>query len=627
MLRMKGATCLALLLLLARRAAPQTPGVISSFLNILQEGVTQADNEPRDEPTVSPEYDFIVVGAGSAGCVVANRLTEVPDWTVLLIEAGREENYVMDVPIIANYLQFSEANWKYKTEPSDAACLGHTNRRCNWPRGKVMGGSSVLNYMIYTRGNWRDYDNWRSMGNDGWGFDDVLPYFLKSEDNNIEGMATDSRYHSKGGYLSVSNIPFHTSLADAFIRAGLETGARVVDYNGRDQVGFSYLQVTMKNGTRWSSSRAFLHPASSRSNLHVKKYSLVTRILIDPRTRTAYGVEFTNKGKTYRVKAKREVILSAGAINSPQVLMLSGIGPREHLEKLKVPVVNDLKVGYNLMDHIALGGLTFLCNHTSLRTFDLIQSSKNFLEFFSYHRGPFSVPGGCEALAYYDLKNPGAADGYPDVELLFQGGSIVSDPTLRRNFGIDDALYERVYKRLETENTWMMLPMLLRPKSRGRIMLRDANPGHKPLIYHNYYAAKEDLDTMVGAIKKTVELSQTAAMRNVGSRLHDVKIPGCARFQFGSDEYWGCAARHLTFTIYHQSGTCKMGPAGDPSAVVDPRLRVHGVARLRVVDASIMPVIPIAHTNAPTYMIAEKASDMIKEDWGRLAGSQFRKKG
>ncbi|KAJ8872315.1 hypothetical protein PR048_025919 [Dryococelus australis] len=615
-----------ILLVLVNYAAPQSLTIAESLLNILQEGIVHTNKEPRDEPIVRSEYDFIVVGAGSAGCVIANRLTEVPEWSVLLIEAGREENFVMDVPIVVNYLQFTDANWKYKTEPSGTSCLGHTNGQCNFPRGKVIGGSSVLNYMIYTRGNRRDYDNWRAMGNDGWSYDDVLPYFKKSEDSNINGMLTDVGYHSKGGYLSVSNIPYHTTLADAFIQAGLETGSKIVDYNGKTQTGFSYLQVTMKNGTRWSSSRAYLHPAGNRKNLHVKKFSLVTKILIDPKTKTAYGVEFENKRTTYRVTARREVIVSAGAINAPQLLMLSGLGPRDHLKDLKIPVVEDLKVGYNLMDHIALGGLTFLCNASSLNVNDILDNSQNFVDYFQYRRGPFSVPGGCEALAYYDMKNPDAVDGYPDMELLFQGGSIVSDPTLRRNFGIDDALYNKVYKRIENEDTWMVLPMLLLPKSKGRIMLKDKNPKHKPLIYPNYYAVKDDMDTMIAGIKKTIELSKTNAMRKIGSRLHEVKIPACARFQFGSDDYWECAARHLTFTIYHQTGTCKMGPKTDPDAVVDPRLRVYGIRNLRVIDASIMPEIPNAHTNAPVYMIAEKGSDMIKEDWGKPTNSFFRGK-
>lgn len=436
---------------------------------------------------------------------------------------------------------------------------------------------------------------------------------------SIPELARDRRHHSTGGPLTISYAPFRTPLSDAFMKAGLETGQRVADYNADTQTGFSYLQGTMKNGTRWSASRAFLHPIRNRQNLHVKKRSQVTRILIDPKQNRAYGVEFVRNGRRYIVKARKEVILSAGAINSPQLLMLSGVGPKKHLNNLNIPVLADLKVGYNLMDHIALGGLTYVVNQSvSLRTDTILENGDYYVDYLAYHNGPMAIPGGCEALAFYDLKNPDDPDGYPDMELLFQGGSIVSEMTLRRGFGITDELYETVYKPIENAHTWMVLPMLMRPKSKGRIMLRDSNPLSKPLIYPNYYAYQEDVATMIGGIKKTIELGKTKGFQKLGSRIHDIPIPGCAKWTFGSDKYWECAARHLTFTIYHQSGTCKMGPASDPTSVVDPRLRVHGIKGLRVVDASIIPEIPAAHTNGPVYMIAEKAADMIKEDWRNL---------
>ncbi|XP_067015342.2 glucose dehydrogenase [FAD, quinone] [Anabrus simplex] len=400
------------------------------------------------------------------------------------------------------------------------------------------------------------------------------------------------------------------------MEAGREMGQNVVDYNGPTQVGFSYLQSTTKNGTRWSSSRAFLHPAKDRQNLHVKKRARVTKILIDPTTKTAYGVQFRKNGRLYTVRAKREVILSAGAVNSPQLLMISGIGPKKHLDDLKIPVIQNLKVGYNLMDHIAKGGLTFVINDTvSLRTDSIFTRTENYVEYLAFHQGPMSIVG-CEALAFYDFKDPDNPDGYPDMELLFQSGSIVSERSLRRIFGITDELYDAVYKPIENEHTWMVLPMLMRPKSKGRIMLRSADPADKPLIYHNYLSHPEDVETIIKGINKSIELSRTNAFQNFASRLHDIPIPGCKQHVFGSDQYWECATRHLTFTMYHQSGTCKMGPRSDKSAVVDPRLRVHGVKNLRVIDASIMPEIPTAHTNGPTFMIAEKGADMIKEDWG-----------
>ncbi|GLH01009.1 Glucose dehydrogenase [acceptor] [Gryllus bimaculatus] len=599
------------------RAQAQRPTILESGISLLFREALASLQEPIDQPVVLPEYDFIVVGAGTAGCVVTSRLTEVPNWKVLLLEAGSEENFVMDIPIVANFLQFSNANWDYRTVPSNTSCLGMENRQCRYPRGKVMGGSSVLNYMIYTRGNRRDYDNWRDMGNPGWGWDDVLPYFKKSEDMQDKQLARDTKYHKTGGYLAVSIPEFRTPLAKAFVDAGRESGEPVRDFNGEKQTGFSYIQSTTKNGTRWSSSRAFLHPVRNRRNLHVKKRALVTRILIHPENKTAYGVEYRHNGVTYRVRATREVILSAGAINSPQLLMLSGVGPKKHLTQVGIPVLQNLKVGYNLMDHVCKGGLTFVVNDTvSLRTDHILEQRDYYVDYLAYKMGPLAVPGGCEALAFYDFANPDDDDGYPDMELLFQSGSIVSETTLRRNFGIADDIYDAVFKPIEKADTWMVLPMLMRPKSKGRIMLKSANPTDKPLIFPNYFAHQEDLDLIVKGIKKTIELNELAPFKKFNSKLHDIPIPGCKHLKFGSDEYWGCATRYFSFTIYHQSGTCKMGPVSDKTAVVDPRLRVMGIKGLRVIDASIMPEIPAAHTNAPTYMIGEKGSDMIKEDWG-----------
>jgi choline dehydrogenase len=579
--------------------------------------MNQYEGEPKEEFNLLDEYDFIIVGAGTAGCTLANRLTEIPEWRVLLVEAGGKENFIMDIPILANFIQFTSANWKYKTIPSNTSCLGHQNTQCNYPRGKVMGGSSTLNYMIYTRGHPKDYDNWAACGNEGWSYREVMPYFLKSEDMTIPELAKDTEHHSTGGYLTISYAPYRTPLAEAFMESGFETGQNVVDYNTDTVTGFSYLQNTMKNGTRWSSSRAFLHPIRKRKNLHVTKMSRVTKILTHPETKQAVSIQFIRRNKRYVIRASKEIIVSSGAINSPQLLMLSGIGPRQHLESLGIKLIQDLAVGYNLMDHIALGGLTFIVNQSvSLRTDKIINDPDSMANYFAYHKGPISIPGGCEALAFYDLKDPTNPQGYPDIELLFQGGSIVSEQTLRENFGIRNDLYDAVYKPIENRDTWMVLPMLMRPKSKGRIMLKDRNPFHKPLINPNYFQYDEDLDTMVEGIKKTIELSKTKGFQKFGTKLHDIPIPDCKKHGFGSDDYWRCAIRHLTFTIYHVSGTCKMGPNWDSSAVVDPRLRVYGVKGLRVVDVSIIPEIPVGHTNGPTYMIAEKGADLIKQDWG-----------
>ena len=593
-------------------------GLAVELLRYLSDITRHAAEEPRDEMYYLPEYDFIIVGAGSAGCVVANRLTEVSDWNVLLLEAGREENYIMDIPMLAQFLQSSDASWHYKGMPSNNSCLGLTNRQCMIPRGKVIGGSSVLNYMVHTRANRRDYDLWESLGNTGWRYESVLPYFLKSEDNTIPELAMNTKYHSTGGYMAVSYPPFRTPLAEAFLEAGKETGQPIIDYNGETQTGFSFVQTTTKNGTRWSTSRAFLHPIRKRKNFHVMKGSMVTKILIDPSTKKTIGVEFVRNGKRQRVRARREVILSAGAINSPQLLMLSGVGPRKHLRNMNISVIRDLKVGYNLMDHIGIIGMTFIVNQSvSLMPESFFDNGRFLIDYFRHRNGPLSSTGGVEAVAFFDSENPTDSDGYPDVELLFVAVTVSSAPYVRKTFGISDYVYDTVYKPIENVHSWMIIPLLLRPKSKGRVKLRDNNPFHKALIFPNYLDHDYDLETILKGVKKAVEVSETNAFKKYGSKLHDIPVPGCEFFAFKSDEYWRCAIRHLTFSIYHVAGTCKMGPASDKEAVVDPRLRVHGINGLRVIDASIMPVIPSGHLNIPTIMIAEKASDLIKEDWGR----------
>lgn len=583
--------------------------------NFIAEGTKHFEEEPRDEKNILPEYDFIIVGAGSAGCVLANRLSEFPHWNVLLIEAGGKENYVMDIPLLVAPLQVSEANWKYKLEPSENVCLGMKGRQCLLPRGKVMGGSSTINFMIYTRGNRHDYNLWEKLGNPGWGSEDVLPYFLKLENMTIPDLRRDTKYHSTRGELPVSYAPYHTPLADAFLEAGRAMGYRTVDYNGETQVGFSYLQASMKNGTRWSASRAFLHPIKNRKNLHIKKWSLVTNILIERDTKTAYGVEFFSGKRKYVVRARKEVIVSAGAINSPKLLMLSGIGPVEHLSELDIPLLQDLKVGYNLMDHIGLMTITFVLNQSvALRERDVMKD-KAFMEYMSYHTGPLTVPGCMDGIAFYDSENPYDTEGDPDIELLLSAGSIASETNIHKILGVREDIYERFYKPIEQFHTWTALPIILRPKSRGRVFLKSRNAFEKPRIYFDFFQESADMDKLLLGVKKVLELGRTQAFQKYGTRLHDIPIPGCEHSEFGSDDYWRCVLRHYAFPIWHLSGTCKMGPASDRDAVVDSRLRVHGIKRLRVIDSSIIPILPAAHTNAPTMMIAEKGADYIKEDW------------
>ncbi|EFN84163.1 Glucose dehydrogenase [acceptor] [Harpegnathos saltator] len=589
-------------------------------MNFLNEGQHYLEEQiPEVTPEHEAVYDFVVVGAGTAGATLATRLSEIPHVKVLLIEAGVNENLLMDVPLLVHILQLSDViNWKYQTKPSDKYCLGMNKNSCSWPRGKVMGGSSVLNYMIASRGAAKDYDRWAKMGNDGWAYKDVLKYFKKLETMDIPELRSDTKYHGTNGPVHITYPQTHTLLAEAFLRAGKELGyPLMVDYNSKSTIGFSYLQTTIKNGTRLSSNRAYLSLARFRKNLHVTRESTVKKVLIDRRENKAVGVKFTKGGKTIRVFAKNEVILCAGAIGSPQLLMLSGIGPAEHLAELGIDIVKDAPVGENLMDHIGFGGLVFTVNSTTgIQIADIINPMYSFITDFLMRRsGPVTIPGGCEALAFLDTKHPKKLDGSSDIELIFIGGSYKGDPFLPITTNLD-AEMSQIWNKYNRYYGWTIFPILLKPKSRGWIKLLANDINVKPEIVPNYFDNPEDVKTLIAGIRSAIELSRTQAMQEFGSQLTNDTLPGCEKYEYDSDDYWECAIRTVPYTIYHFSGTCKMGPKGDPTAVVDPRLKVNGVQGLRVADASIIPEIVAGHTNLPVYMIAEKLADMIKEEWG-----------
>uniref|UniRef100_A0A0C9Q781 Gld_28 protein n=1 Tax=Fopius arisanus TaxID=64838 RepID=A0A0C9Q781_9HYME len=529
-------------------------------------------------PESGAEFDFVVVGAGTAGAAIAARLSEISNFRVLLIEAGPSETIFMDIPVHVNDLQFrDDINWKYQAEPSDNYCRGMTDKRCNLPRGKVMGGSSVLNYLIATRGHPDDYNRWEDLGNEGWSWKDVLPYFKKLETMEIPPLKNDKEHHNDDGPVHINYAHFQTPLAEAFLQAGNELGYKTIDYNNPDEpVGFSYLQTTSKDGMRCSSNRAYIHPAKSRENLLVTKNTLVSKVLIDDNNR-AIGVEYIKGGKTYQIYANKEIILSAGAVGSPQILMLSGIGPGDHLKEMGINPRVDLPVGENLMDHIAYGGLIFHINQpVGLHIYDIVNPINPYLsEYFLYRTGPLTLPGGCEALAFLDVDDPNNHTAYPNIELLFASSSFVTVSTARHNLGVADDVWQETYAADEDSYTWMVFPMLLRPKSRGKILLRTPDIESKPIIIPDYMADKEDVRILIEGIKATLRISETKAMRRFGSQLFKSKFKACQGIEEFTDQYWECAIRTITMNIYHYSGTCKMGPKGDLTAVVDSRLRVY----------------------------------------------------
>jgi len=483
--------------------------LLNSVLGQIRNDFQNPEGVPYDTRVFKPEYDFIVVGAGSGGSVVANRLTEVPGWSVLLLEAGGEENFISDIPLMASYAQFLGFNWGYRTEKNKNYCRGMEGQRCRWPRGKVMGGTSVINYMVYTRGNRRDYDLWEELGNKGWGYDSVLPYFLKSEDIGIPELM-HSPYHSSGGYLNVQEAPWKTRLAPAFLEAGQEMGYEVGDPSAESQLRFSYVHATIRNGTRCSASKAFLRPIRNRPNLHIAKQARVTKVLINSKTNKTFGVEFVKDRRTHIARVRKEVILSAGVFNSAQLLMLSGVGPRQHLEELGIPVIKDLKVGYNLQDHVSMAALAFIINDSvSLIEGRLVFNPNYAFDYLINRKGPLTIPGGAEGVAFLQTKysngsRPEDPDyGWPDLEIVYAPGALTGDTagSLRRGLGITEKLYRQVYGPVAGRDAYALVPILLRPRSRGRVKLRSKDPFHSPLLYANYFDDEYDLHILVEGVK------------------------------------------------------------------------------------------------------------------------------
>ena len=489
--------------------------------------------------------------------------------------------------------------------------------RSNWPRGKVLGGSSVLSYMLYSRGNRHDYDRWSEEGNTGWSFDEVLPYFMKSEDNRNPYIASNTRYHSTKGYLTVQEPPYQTPLSTAFIQAGVEMGYDHLDVNAAKQTGFMLTQSTTRDGARCSTAKAFLRPIRNRKNLHISMDSHVLKIIIDADTKTATGVKFEREGILYTVSAGKEVILSAGAVNSPQILMLSGVGPADHLKQHGISVLADLRVGDNLQDHVSIPGLVFQMDKSFSHIDTRFQNLPALYDYFRNSSGPLTSIGGYEAIAFVNSKYANQVDDYPDIQFHFIAKTPVSDggTSIRINSGIRDDVWDRYYKPLKWFDTWQVIPILLRPKSVGTIRLAFNNPYASPLIDPKYFSEDQDIKVLIEGIKIALALAQTEAIQKLGTRFYDEPFPGCEQYTLWTDSYWECFSRQFTGTNYNPVGTCKMGPSNDPTAVVDPELRVYGIKQLRVVDGSIIPRIPSGDINAPIIMIAEKAVDMIKDTW------------
>ncbi|XP_035730632.1 glucose dehydrogenase [FAD, quinone]-like isoform X1 [Vespa mandarinia] len=522
-------------------------------------------------------YDYIVVGAGTSGAIIAARLAENGQ-SVLLVEAGGTAPPFLDIPLLSPLLQNSIYDWQYITVPQHNACKALKNNQSKWPMGKILGGTSRLNYMTYVRGHPQDYANW---------FPDFNDYIIGKNDS-----------------VKIQKSRWHTDLVNAILKGIVEIDGKVSNINEALDTGFMKVQLFADNGRRWSTDdmlyRKYQH------TLDIITHARVDKVLLN--SKKATGIQFTKFGKTSKITANDGVIVSAGVIGSPKLLMLSGIGPEKYLKDVNIKVINDLPVGQNLMDHV-LTGIDLVRLKTSLSiSMTNVLNPMALLNYFFFGKGPWTSSG-IEVLGTFHSTLQENKFSKPDLQLMILPLGISTDYgiVLKEAMGISDEVYGKYFSPLENDNVVTIAPVLLHPKSLGEMKLRSKDPSDEPLIDPKYLSNKYDIDALIDGIQYLKKLINTNAMKKLGASLYKKSFPGCEANEFDSLEYWECYVRHLSLTAYHPAGTCRMGD------VVDTSFRVYNIKNLYVVDASVLPSLPSGNINAALIMMAKKAVDILKQ--------------
>ncbi|CAH1156144.1 unnamed protein product [Phaedon cochleariae] len=593
--------------------------VIQYFTSLIAEGQATSNSYvvPTDASMYKPTddsvtdygtYDFIVVGGGVTGSVVASRLSEMENRKVLLLEAGTfADEEFLRIPSMTAFLANSPVQWGFKSVPQKTACLSLINQRCSGSRGKGMGGTSILNGGIYQRGVPRGFDYWAEITNDpGWSYKNLLPLFKKSEDfhHNDPTAPADLDYHGTGGYLNVQFVMPRNPITDIFLQANRELGNPIVDYNGPSQIGATIFQLYMKNGQRLNISSAFLDPVMDRKNLKVLTESYVTKVNFDKNDKRAIGVTFTHHGKTYSANADREVILSAGVFQTPQLLLLSGIGPKAHLEEVGVEVIEDLEgVGSSLQDDVINQMVIFKSNYSATPK-PLEQQIQEYLE----GRGPMTEVLASQGVGFYQTQYE--KDDLIDLELISSTTS--ASEFGRKYMGMRAETYNAIWGN---DTKGMAINICnVNPVSKGTVRLKSSSPYDYPLIDFNLMndPQEKDIAVMYEGVQRVMQMMKTPSYQRYGTEFLANPIPDCMSHELWSKDYWYCFLRHTSIAAYHTRGSCPMGSDPKKGAVVDNELRVFGVKNLRVVDSSVMPVTMSGHNTGTCLVIGEKASEYIK---------------